>query len=187
MKGGKQLRHRQTSTSCSRPGGRAGGQCTREGVGTGSLGLVTTLVLLLIWKDTVDRRTNREADETGQRWLRVQRFQAAAVREGRSEAGGDWWREETTARRVQAVDVMSDARDIPTSRWRIQWWQCCTLRTWPEDDCHWSQSMSKHLQATAIFGHRVRSWRQLEHHKLTTWAKKSKMMKSTTDKISLYN
>lgn len=42
-----------------------GKQCTREGVGTGSLGLVTTLALLLIWRDRVDRQVDRQ---TRQKW-----------------------------------------------------------------------------------------------------------------------
>lgn len=45
-------------------GSEAGRQCTREGVGTGSLGLLTTLALLLIWRDTVDRQADRR---TGQK------------------------------------------------------------------------------------------------------------------------
>lgn len=55
---------------------RAGRQCTREGVGTGSLGLVTTLALLLICRDTVDRQVDRQ-----DRRLSVHTFgpQAAAV------------------------------------------------------------------------------------------------------------
>lgn len=50
----------QRQHHANRQGGRqADRQCTREGVGTGSLGLVTTLALLLIWRDRVDRQVDR--------------------------------------------------------------------------------------------------------------------------------
>lgn len=49
--------------SCKHAGSKAGRQCTREGVGTGSLGLVTTLALLLIWRDRVDRQVDRQDGE----------------------------------------------------------------------------------------------------------------------------
>lgn len=66
-------------------GRRAGRQCTREGVGTGSLGLVTTLALLLIWRDRVDRQVDRP-DRAEVTRLSVQTIGLqAAVVEGKVE------------------------------------------------------------------------------------------------------
>lgn len=76
--------HRQTA--CEHAGSAAGRQCTREGVGTGSLGLVTTLALLLIWRDRVDRQVGRETDGTV---TEVTRLSAQTVGPSSSCCGGN--------------------------------------------------------------------------------------------------
>lgn len=71
--------------SCKHAGSKAGRQCTREGVGTGSLGLVTTLALLLIWSDRVDRQVDRwDRVEVTRLSVQTVALQAAAV-EGKVE------------------------------------------------------------------------------------------------------
>lgn len=69
------------------------------------------LVVDLEGQSWTDGQTERQTDGTGQRGLRLsgQTFRAAAVKEGRSAAGGDWWREEVT----------SGAQDALTFSWRI--------------------------------------------------------------------
>ena len=71
--------------SCKNAGSEASRQCTREGVGTGSLGLVTTLALLLIWRDRVDRQVDRR-DRAEVTRLSVQTLMRAPAVEGKRGA-----------------------------------------------------------------------------------------------------
>lgn len=114
----------------------------------------------------------READRRDrQRWLRlsVKTFQAAAVKEGRSAAGGDWWRE-----------VVQPSESKPSK-------SCQTPKT------HW-QSIWEYCDDNSIYGHPMMIlWSHIVYHKgnlssiTSQLGKNSKMMKSTSDKVRLYN
>lgn len=73
--------------SCKDANSQAGRQCTREGAGTGSLGLVTTLALLLIWRNRVERQGDKTAQGRSDTRLSGSRLLAREPLQG-----GEWSR-----------------------------------------------------------------------------------------------